>query len=229
MNPAKLALARLFEITGLNALSHGVQRALYAPFIRAINYHDVPPSQSELFERQLRYYADHFAPVTYAGLQQLIRGEWSAAKPGLIISFDDGLRSQAEVAGPLLEKYGFTGWFFVPLGFVETPDDQQANFARAHRIQYADEYDDGRAAMSLEEMQRLSRRHVIGCHTDSHYRCGVHSAASELHTEIKGAKQRMEKALECGVPVFCWVGGEEDAYTSEVATLISRAGFGTVL
>ncbi|MBT5451971.1 MAG: transposase [Gemmatimonadetes bacterium] len=54
---------------------------------------------------------------------------------------------------------------------------------------------------------------------------GQFSGPGQLRTEIKGAKQRMEKALECGVPVFCWVGGEEDAYTSEVATLISRAGF----
>ena len=45
-----------------------------------------------------------------------------------------------------------------------------------------------------------------------------------MRTEIKGAKRRMEKVLECEVPVFCWGGGGEDAYTSEAVALISRAG-----
>jgi len=44
-------------------------------------------------------------------------------------------------------------------------------------------------------------------------------APRKVHLEVEST------VLECGVPVFCWVGGEEDAYTSEVATLISRAGF----
>ena len=50
-----------------------------------------------------------------------------------------------------------------------------------------------------------------------------------MRTEIKGAKRRVEKVLECEVPVFCWGGGEEDAYTSEAAALISRAGFNSFM
>ena len=36
----------------------------------------------------------------------------------------------------------------------------------------------------------------------------------------------MEKALGCEVPVFCWVGGEEESYSRAAAQLINRAGFG---
>lgn len=210
---------------GLNAFLRGMLKALYAPCIRVINYHDVPPSQCELFEKHLQYYAEHFAPVTYADLQGLACGEWASSKPGLIISFDDGLRSQAEVAGPLLEKYGFTGWFFVPMGFVETPTGSQAEFATAHQIQYADEYADGRVAMSLDEVKGLARRHIVGCHTYSHYRFGADSTVAELDAEITGAKSHMEATIDCDVPVFCWVGGEEEVYSAEAAEVIRRSGF----
>jgi peptidoglycan/xylan/chitin deacetylase (PgdA/CDA1 family) len=225
VNPAKLALARLFEATCLNSLLHRVQKALLSPFVRAINYHDVPLSQSGLFERQLQYYAEHFASVGSAELRDFQDGIWRSEKPGLIISFDDGLRSHAEVVGPLLEKYGFTGWFFVPLGFVETPPSQQAAFARSQRIHCLDDFSDGRLAMSLREMRQLAQRHVVGCHTHSHYRLASGANPEKISGEIKDAKHRLEGQLGCEVPVFCWVGGEEQSYSEEAARMIRESGY----
>ena len=111
------------------------------------------------------------------------------------------------------------------MGFVETPKEIQADFARSHQIQYADEYADGRAAMSLHEVRELSKRHVVGCHTHTHYRFGSDSTPAELAYEITDAKRHMEEVLGRDVAVFCWVGGEEKAYTHEAAQLISRSGF----
>ena len=225
VNRVKLSLARFCELTGLNSLSFAGLKALAGCHIRAINYHDVPASKNGAFERQLRYYARHYVPVDYAGLTAFLDGTWSAPKPGLIISFDDGLRSHAEVAAPLLEHYGFTGWFFVPLGFVETPAAEQAEYARSHQIQYFDEFPDGRVAMSLEEVRRLARRHVVGCHTHSHCRLRADVPADALRHEIARAKHYLEHMLEGEVPVFCWVGGEEGSYSRAAAQLIHRSGF----
>lgn len=223
---AKLALAAGFDVTGLNAALLAAQARLGGPWARALNYHDVPPACAGAFEAQLRHYAEHFQPVGKAELLDLHAGRWPHAKPGLLLSFDDGLRSHADVVAPLLEKYGFTGWFMVPTEFVETAPQEQAAYARRHAIQ-ADgrDYPDPRIAMSWEDLCRLDTRHEICCHTRSHRRLGPTSSREELEVEIVGAKERLEAGLHHEVDGFAWVGGEEWAYSAEAARVIREAGF----
>src|ERR1043165_5233388 len=108
----KALLARLLAATGLGpALASAQRAALGGTFIRAVNYHDTPARSATNLEEHLRWYAKRFTPVGHADLDRfLATGEWGASRPGLIISFDDGLRSNYDVARPLLEKYGFPGW-----------------------------------------------------------------------------------------------------------------------
>lgn len=225
MNPAKLALARTFDALGLNGALLGLQRAWLGPHLRIVNYHDVPPSRAAEFEAQVRYFADRFAPVGLSDLLALQRGEWKDRRPGLVLSFDDGLRSHTDVVAPILERYGFVGWFVVPVGFVEAPAAEQAAFARAHHIHAAAEYADTRLALSWDDVRRLDARHVVGCHTWNHTRLASTLAADELEREIPAAKRRLEEELGHAVGLFAWVGGEEWAYSAEAARAVRRAGF----
>lgn len=119
MNPNKLRLARLLDRLGLNTALRRLRERLCHPSLRAVNYHDVPARLAEPFEEQLRFFARHFVPVGPRELGELLADRWPHRKPGLLITFDDGLRSHAEVAAPLLERHGFPGWFFVPAAFPE--------------------------------------------------------------------------------------------------------------
>ncbi len=222
----KHGIAAGFEATGLNAAGALVQKQLRWPWARALNYHDVPPHRSGAFEDQLRYYARHFVSVGPAELAELNAGHWPHPKPGLLLTFDDGLRSHADVVAPLLEKYGFTGWFSVPIGFVETPAAEQQAFAREHRIDFdARDFPDGRIAMTWPDLRHLDGPHEICCHTYTHRRLGPRLGEPELALEIDVAKQRLEAGLGHPVRGFVWVGGEEWAYTRDAAERIRAAGF----
>jgi peptidoglycan/xylan/chitin deacetylase (PgdA/CDA1 family) len=222
----KHGLAAGFEATGLNAAGAGLQRFLLWPWARALNYHDVPAHRAGAFEEQLRWFASRFVSVGPAELAELHAGRWPHAKPGLLLTFDDGLRSHADVVAPLLEAYGFTGWFNVPVGFVETPPAEQQAFARAHRIDCdAGAYPDGRIALGWRDLERLDGRHEICCHTFTHRRLGPRLERDELELEIDQAKRRLEDGLGHRVRGFAWVGGEEWAYTREAAERIRAAGF----
>lgn len=225
MNPAKRILARLMDATGLSRGLLELQARALRRHARALNYHDVPPSRAADFERQLCFYAERFAPVGRGEVAELLRGEWPHPRPGLLLSFDDGLRSHAEVVAPLLERYGFPGWFVVPTAFVDAPAGEQPAFAAAHQIHYAAEYGDPRAAMSWEQVRDLDRRHVIGCHTASHQRLRADLGPARLDTEIRGSKARLEAMLGHEVDVFAWVGGEEWAYSAEAARVVRASGF----
>ena len=114
-------------------------------FVRLINCHDMSRSALPNFRRQMEFFTRHFTAVTEDDLQMLLaEGRWEKSKPGLLISFDDGLRSNYDVATPLLEDFGFRDWFFVPLQFIDTPVSERVAFARAHRIFPATPSADGR-------------------------------------------------------------------------------------
>ncbi len=195
------------------------------PFIRALNYHDVSPASAPAFEAQLQWYAERFVPVGRAELEALAAGRWSASRPGLLISFDDGLYTHASVAAPLLEKYGWPGWFFVPPALTLVPPLEQRAAAQRATIRVSTAAADGRVFMSSDDMRALDVRHVIGAHTATHVRLAAGLSPEMLEQEVRGAKRMLEAELGHEVDSFCWVGGEEDSYSSMAAEMIRRAGY----
>ncbi len=226
MSALKHAIANAFSVTGASQLGLRAQALLGRPYVRALNYHDVPRREAAAFERQLDFYAQHFVPVGLEELLALGYGRWPHARPGLLLSFDDGLATHAQVVAPLLEKHGFPGWFMVPTGFVDAPVREQAAYAREHAITPREApLPDGRLALSWEELRRLAGRHVIGCHTVDHVRFRSELAPAEFLHETVVARERLEAELGETVEVFAWVGGEEASYSRAGAEAIRKAGF----
>ncbi|TWT44871.1 Polysaccharide deacetylase [Phycisphaerae bacterium RAS1] len=237
----KQSLALGVSLTLTDRLMFAAQKSrLGKRFIRVINCHDTPHASIVNYRRQLAWYARHFVGASDADLRGLLEhGEWNKPKPGLIISFDDGLRTNFDVAAPLLEEYGFVGWHFVPLEFIDTPREQQRAYAAAHSIVpspsgdrppnrgvAADSADAGRVAMSWDELRDLVRRgHVVGCHTRTHHRLTASTPPAQLDDEIITCKRDLEQRLGSSVDHFCWVGGEEFAYSREAAQRIRDAGY----
>lgn len=211
LNGVKRSAARAFDVFGINSLGHFIQRAAFFPFIRVLNYHEIPADQSTNFEEHLRFYSTKFVNVGKALLEDFLEtGKWPHKQPGLIISFDDGTRSHYEVAAPLLEKYGFTGWFFVPSAWVleegaETPDFVGDN-----------------VTLTPEQLKYLDENHVVGCHSETHCRLSEDLGAEKLRFETLTAKESLEKLLGHEVDVFCWVGGEEYTYSKTAADFIKQ-------
>lgn len=226
MSPGKRELARCFAALGLSRAGLAAQRALLWPFVRAINYHDVPPQQEDAFDRQLDFYAEHFECVDERGLLAFHRGEWKSDRPGLLLSFDDGLRSHAEVVAPRLEARGWVGWFMVPVGFVDAAPADQVAFAGKHRIGHAAfDYGDPRIACTWDQVRGLAERHVVGCHGLMHRRLAADLSSDELQREIPHARARLEAELGRDVAAFAWIGGEEESYSRDAAMAIADAGF----
>jgi peptidoglycan/xylan/chitin deacetylase (PgdA/CDA1 family) len=225
VNSTKLAIARMLDQSGALRLGIALQSALFRRSIRIVNYHDVPPQYAKAFDAQLDDLRRWFVPATRTDLDMLLeRKTWPHRKPGLIITFDDGLRSQFEVAAPLLDKHGFQGWFFVPIGLVLTPPAEQPRAAERQLVLYEhDTAQDPRVFMTVEQLRDLSRRHVVGCHTANHVRLRSTLQDTELMSEIVDARRELESVVGSDVNSFAWVGGEEYAYSREAAGYIADA------
>jgi len=208
-NDIKRRFARVLDLVGVNQLGLSLQKLMLGPFIRAVNYHEIRKDDLVKFEEHLAYFRDHYASVDLEILQDfLLSGKWAGSKPGLILSFDDGHRSHFDLAAPLLEKYGFKGWFFVPIGLMAIGDSAQ----EAGRIN----------ALTLEQLEYLRDNHIVGSHTVTHRRLSSSVPLESLKEEIVGSQDLFQDILGRPVRSFCWVGGEEENYSREAADLIRK-------
>lgn len=210
-NQFKRAGAKIFDSLGINSLGFALQKIIFGPFIRAVNYHEIRTEKAGLFEDHLRYYSEKYCSVDLAKLEEFLKtGVWDDPKPGLILSFDDGHRSHCEIAAPLMEKYGFTGWFFVPIRLMNIGDAEGARDSRSN-------------ALTGEQLKYLDAHHVVGSHTQTHCRLRGDVPPDLLEAEIVGSQRDMEEFLGHSVTTFCWVGGEEESYSRQAADLIKSA------
>lgn len=201
----KLKQAAAFIITaiGISHLGFYLQKKLLGGFVRVVNYHDTPAAK---LEQQLKYFAKNYSNVTLEDLEKFLETKkWHKNKPGLIISFDDGLSSNFDTALPLLEKYGFTGWFFICPGFIDSFNKQE--FAEDNSIIAPTPY-----TPTWQQLKKAAKKHVIGSHTMTHKRFGALSS-SAVKFEIQESKKELEKNLKQEIKCFAWVGGEIKNYT----------------
>ena len=196
------------------------------PLIRAVNLHSTSRAQAEHYDRQLAQYSRLFSSVNEDELDDyLTTGRWLKPKPGLIVSVFEGYRNSYDVITPLIEKYGFIGWFWVITGFLDAPVPDQLNFAEHHDIDMlTHDYPDGRYALTWDELRQLDRKHVIACHTRSHTLLSQLDPAVQRQ-EVVGSQEEFKKNL--GHPVRAFVSLTGPAYGENPATdrLIDAAGY----
>lgn len=214
LNLIKRRIAAVLDVLRLNHLGYFVQKATQFPFIRAVNYHDVSADHTDNFESHLQFYASQFVNVDEQTLRGFLNGDaWPHKKPGIVISFDDGMRSHFEIVAPLLEKYGFTGWFFVPSGWISERIDENPEVAKNVGDQLT---------LNTQQAKYLAQNHVVGCHTETHRRLSADLSNEVLNIEIVGGKSSLEKTLGRDILTFCWVGGEESNYSRSAAEFIRQ-------
>lgn len=197
-------------------------------YIRMIQYQNTASVDADRFENEIAAYAEHFCPVTTEDLDRFFETrKWPKKKPGLVIALFDGLRNQYDVMYPLLEKCGFCGWFFIPAFFMDISAGKQLSYAQAHELAdiCADEYTDGRYALSWSEIQELSKHHEICCHTGSHAELQLNASPEMLQHEIVDAKRLIEQHIDKQVNVFSWKYGGE--YNTSIRThrYLEEAGY----
>ena len=218
----KKLLARSFSTIGFSTVLLFLQKFIYRRgYIRGVHYHGTDGSHKASFEKQIKYYRRYFSNVTKEDLQKFLqKGHWHKSKPGLIISFDDGLRSNFVHAAPLLERHGFTGWFFVPTSLIAAPATDQVNLGKGQTS-----CEKAPVFMSWDDLHKLDMHHIIGSHTRTHARPQTCPNQDILRDEIFGSKRDLEEKLGHSVDIFCWVGGELESYSAFAAQMIAEAGY----
>ena len=118
----------------------------------------------------------------------------------VVLTFDDGWRSQYSYAFPVLKKYGFTATFFI---YTDAIDHNY--FLTWDQVRF----------MNSEGM-------TIGGHTKSHpYLPDVHDPA-QLREEIIGGKRIIEDQIHQKIDLFAYPFGH---YRDEIIAIVKEAGY----
>jgi peptidoglycan/xylan/chitin deacetylase (PgdA/CDA1 family) len=193
--------------------------------IRVVNYHGTPLGEIKNFERQLIFFKKYYRNITKTQLNEFfLKKNGTFSKPGLIISFDDGKRNNYDHAKPLIEKYGFTGWFMLPSDIIDSPSEVQSREILNDNKSKV-EYSDGRYFMNWNEVGNLVEDHVVCSHTSTHHRFNDVDSIDKINYELFESKRKIQEILGKNVDAFCWVGGEEVHYTASAHEKIILAGY----
>jgi peptidoglycan/xylan/chitin deacetylase (PgdA/CDA1 family) len=144
--------------------------------------------QNDVFEAQMKYIVeDGYTPIT---MQEAIYDKDHAALPfkPIVVTFDDGWRSQFESAVPVLVKLHILATFYIYTGVIGA-----------------------RAYMTWENLHDLVRLNMeIGDHTKSHPRL-TKINPTRLYEELLQSKVVLERNLHVTVSNFAYPYGDYDA------------------
>jgi len=148
---------------------------------------------------------------------------FETAKPGVLLTFDDGFANNHEVLLPILEDYNTPAIYFVTLQHILEPKDWLpatrevakkgwAGLADIPKTVAHDFYD----GMTVRQLQACARHPLItiGSHTLSHpflSQC----TDEALYDEIRGSKQILEEIITQRVDYFAYPTGDYDVRAIE--------------
>ena len=225
-NTLKFLLTQFFGLAVFYYFQTKIYKLLGISYIVCVTYHDTPEKFNHNFQRHLRWYGKYFVNCNKSDLRLFIeKGEWKSNKPGIIISFDDGLLSNLLYAKQELEAFGFTGWFMVPAGVIDLASTEHLKFAINGLIDYTPLENSERLFMNRDEIVKLrNSNHEIVCHSYSHSRLSKDLSDKKLESEIIVSTQTISQTIGEEVDSFAWVGGEEFAYNKRAIEMMKENG-----
>ena len=153
-----------------------------------------------MFESHMKYLADKgYATITFADLvENQISGKPLPKNP-VVITFDDGWKSQYEFAVPILEKYKFTATFFIITNSIGA-----------------------KAYMTVDELKDLhTKGFEIASHTKSHPKLPSLDDV-KLVEELQGSKKDLEGRVGITVKTLAY---PYYAYDDRVMKAVQDAGY----
>jgi len=116
-----------------------------------LTYHRLPadpPRDSNFYDVSPADFSTHLDVLRAKGLVPLDPHEPPGARPGYLLTFDDGTHDHFEVVRPILRARGERGIFFIPTAKIG-----------------------GEERLTREEVRTLAEEgHVVGCHSHEHIR-----------------------------------------------------------
>ncbi|OGL40571.1 MAG: hypothetical protein A2042_05315 [Candidatus Schekmanbacteria bacterium GWA2_38_11] len=195
--------------------------------VKILLYHHIPKNKKELFKNQINYLANNYQFITPVQFRDFIGGRYSFSGIKLLITFDDGFKSNLAVAEEILKPLGIKGIFFIPPDFIELIDNERQKDFISQKI-YDGEITNSCITSDMKPLTwqdleyLLEQGHTIGSHTKTHSRLSNLHSKDELYDEIIESGDLLEKKLGVPIDYFAYPFGNIDSINKPAMELIKQ-------
>jgi len=178
--------------------------------VRILVYHDVKDVNFIDLLNQLKYLKKNWNFITPAEFENHLNKKKRLSGKNLLITFDDGFKSNYFIAMKILNKLNIKGIFFVPSDFIQIKSKKKAfNFAKKNILDNLYKNKDSKIYnFSISNMKSLvTAGHTIGCHSKSHANLGSLKNKQKLNEEILESANRLKKILKLNIKHFAFTYG----------------------
>jgi peptidoglycan/xylan/chitin deacetylase (PgdA/CDA1 family) len=189
------------------------------PRVRVLAFHDTPADRERRFRERLVWLRDRSAIVPLSNAFD--RVGLDAARPNIVLTFDDGLKEHHAVAARVLDDLGLSGTFFVPTGAIDLTGAAAAEFSRAGLLRSRTfEFLSSREVRELGDHPSFE----IGGHTHSHRPL---SGTEDLVAELATPKEVLAQKTGRSVQWFAYPFGSPSHLSVRSAKAVQAAGYRT--
>ena len=149
---------------------------------RILMFHNIERKNFSLLERNLKILKQNY---NFVNPNILNKCHYPMGKNNLLITFDDGFKSNYIFAKIILKKLGIKGIFFIVTDLINSSNRKKKliikNIFPKKKLPYGTKYN----PMSWNDVRKLEKMgHIIGSHTKSHIRLTDIKSLAKLKNQI---------------------------------------------
>ena len=221
MNSLKFFFKILLSISfPLLVFRNNVLMAIYGQkksILRVLIYHNIMQKDYSNFLRQLHWLKKRWNIVTPEEFEAMLENKTLISGRNVLITFDDGFKSNKFIADKYLNPLGIKSIFFVVSDFVNQSSASEAKKFVSNFIlegSSIESMDDTMVNMTWEDLSLLSKEgHTIGAHTKTHKRLSEVLTKKQMITEVLESANSIEKKLSINVTNFAYTFGDISSFS----------------
>ncbi|MDQ7822527.1 MAG: polysaccharide deacetylase family protein [Candidatus Eremiobacteraeota bacterium] len=191
-------------------------------FLKVLLYHDIPPHFHDTFRSHITLAHRIYNFIDIVEFEQMMSGLIPIHGENILLTFDDGFKSNRSIAEQILDPLGIKALFFVTTDFLDcNARNDQKEFVAQKIFEgkiSSEDIPDYLSPLSWSDLEiLLENGHTIGSHTKSHRRLSEITRASELEEEIVGSRAILHKKLGVEIKNFAYPFGDFKSINTEAA------------
>ena len=185
--------------------------------LRVLVYHHIEKKNFNKFYHNRKYLKKEWNFITPSQFESHLRNKKRLKGKNLLLTFDDGFKSNFYVEKEVLKKLNIKCIFFVPSEFIKLNSYKKSKkFLSKNILDNFSEKTNELKNMSVEDIKLLLKRgHVIGSHTKTHASLSKIKSLSKLKKEIIGSKNDLKKLLNVEINHFAFTYGNYKSMNKE--------------
>jgi peptidoglycan/xylan/chitin deacetylase (PgdA/CDA1 family) len=195
-------------------------------YIRILIYHDIPDNKINDFENQIVNLKKNYIFITPEEFIEYMNGNKSYREDHVLLTFDDGFKSNRKLAEKILHKHNIKAVFFITSEFINCIDRNSQKMFIANNIYKGSmsprDVPSNLGPMSWDDLGFLIKEgHMIGAHSKTHRYLSEEVIENVLKDEIIDSADFLELKLGIKIRLFAYPFGTLKSLSEESNRIVN--------